>query len=352
MTKKSRVAIGLAALTIMTLGIGGFLAKAQIGAIMNNSPVRDRPMQRAQEDVLAAFGQIEKALRDGDGVLLAGLTARRTPAGASAAVAVGLDGGLPRIGGLHLEPVAVCVRGDQAFVVASYDSRAAGKSGSYLVRYARQDGAWKIADQATSDALPYRPAVYAYLPPDGGAFTHAGLPWRAIGYAGADGKNAAQAWKVQAIRDEAYLYLRFEAKATLPSPATPIAGADADRTRVPAPPAMLITVTMTDDRQTIVRSTFELQVGAVVGARATPDDAGKEQHGVAYSMVLHGDHHEPLFDSSPSAFNRLVEVRDRFIDVRLPLKSLGLHGRSVPEIEVRRVDAPEQTAYRVARFSP
>jgi len=55
---------------------------------MNNSPVRDRPMQRAQEDVLAAFGQIEKALRDGDGVLLAGLTARRTPAGASASRAL------------------------------------------------------------------------------------------------------------------------------------------------------------------------------------------------------------------------------------------------------------------------
>jgi hypothetical protein len=348
MTKKSRVAIGVAALTVMTLGVGGFLAKAQIGAIMNKSPARERPMQRAQEDVLAAFGQIEKALRDGDGVRLASLMARRAPPAAT--LKVGYDIGVPQPG-LRLEPIAVCVRGDQAFVVARYEAPASN-TGSYLVRYAREDGAWKIADQTTSDAPPYRPAVYAYLPPDGGAFTHAGLPWRAIPHAAA-GRGNAEQWKVQAIRDENYLHLRFEAKASLPAHQAPIPEADAGRAPA-APPRMLVTVTMTDDRQTIVRSTFELQVAAAVASRVTQDATGKAetQRVTAYAMVLRGDHDETLFDSSPGAFNRLVEIRDRFIDVRLPLKSLGLHGRSVPEIDLRRVDTPELTPYRVARFSP
>ncbi|MGA2127731.1 MAG: hypothetical protein ABSG76_16450, partial [Xanthobacteraceae bacterium] len=133
MTKKSRVAIGVAALTIMTLGVGGFLAKAQIGAIISKSPMRERPMQRAQEDVLAAFGRIERALQDGDGVMLASLMARRAPAGAI--VEVGHAAGPPHPG-LRLEPIAVCVRGDQAFVVARYEAPASN-TGSYLVRYAR-----------------------------------------------------------------------------------------------------------------------------------------------------------------------------------------------------------------------
>lgn len=350
MTKKSRVAIGLIAVTTMTLGVGGFLAKAQIGAIMTKSPARERPMQRAQEDVLAAFSLVEKAIQNGDGALFSSLMARRAPADVNAAIKVGYRDAMPGRPEVHLEPIAVCVRGDRGFVVARYDAPA-GKVKTYLVRYAREDGAWKIADQMMSEAPPYRPAVYAYLPPDGGAFTHAGLPWRAIPYATASRKDAEQAWKVQATRDESFLHLRFEAQAALPAHATPIR----EEMRPPKPPAMLINVTMTDDRQTLVRTTFELKVNASTGSPATSDDAGKDkdqQPFLAYSLVLQGDHEETLFASSPDAFNRLIEVRNRFIDVRLPLKSLGLHGRSVPEIEIREVDAPAQVPYRVARFSP
>jgi hypothetical protein len=375
MTKKSRVAIGLVALTIMTLGVGGFLAKAQIGAIINKSPARERPMQRAQEDVLAAFGQVEKALQDGDAVLFTSLLARRAHSGTNAAVKAAYNDPLSRRPEIHIEPIAVCVRGDQAFVLARYDEPASAAR-SILVRYAREDGAWKIADQTLSEAAPYRAAVYAYLPPDGGAFTHAGLPWRTIGYVGAGAsagvsapagasappgasrKDGEPAWKVQAIRDEAFLHVRFEANATLPAHESPISAEDAAgmRTGGPAgPPTMVITVTMTDDRQTLVRSTFELQAAATIGSSPAATEAangGDGQHFLTYSVTLRGDRAETLFASSPGAFDRLIEVRDRFIDVRLPLKSLGLHGRSVPEIELRAVGEPAQPPYRVARFSP
>lgn len=352
MTKKSRVAIGLVALTVMTLGVGGFLAKAQIGAIINKAPGRDWPMQRAQEDVLAAFGHIEKAMRDGDTQRLLSLMGR-TLAGANATVRVRHEVDLPRPA-LHLEPIAVCVRGDQAFVVARYEEPES-QTRSYLVRYAREDGAWKIADQTISDAPPYRQSVYAYLPPDGGAFTHARLPWRAIPYMAAGREDADRPWKIQATRDESFLYLRFEARTSLPANETPIREeeAAAGATGVPAaPPAVAITVTMTDDRQTLVRSSFALRVASSIGSPTTTDDPGNKRYFLAYSLALQGDHGETLFDSSPGAFNRLIEVRDRFIDVRLPLKSLGLHGRSVPEIDLREAEAPAQTPYRVARFSP
>jgi hypothetical protein len=69
-------------------------------------------------------------------------------------------------------------------------------------------------------------------------------------------------------------------------------------------------------------------------------------------VALHGDRKETLFESRPGASNHLIEVRDRFIDVRLPLKSLGLHGRTIPDIELHRAGVAAQTGYRVARFAP
>lgn len=348
MTKRSRIAIGLVALVIMSLGVGGFLAKAQIGAIMNKSPARDRPMQRAQEDVVAAFNLIEKAVREGDATLLTSLMSRRTQAGPAAAIKAGFGTMAPR-SDIRLEPIAVCVRGDQAFVVARYENPANPAAKSYLVRYAREDGAWKIADHTTSDAPAYRPAIYAFLPPEGGAFTHAGLPWSGIASTSPD-----PSWKIQATRDETFLYVRFEAKDKLPAPDTVLT---AEQVRMSSgaeafsgPPAMVIGITTPDDRQTLVRSSFAFEVARTLLPRGAGGDPGTAR--VAYSLVVRGEHEEPLFDSRPGAFNRLIEVRDRFVDVRIPLKSLGLHGRSAPEIEVREKAASRPHPYKVARFSP
>jgi hypothetical protein len=356
MKKRSRVAIGVVVIAVMTLGVGGFLARAQIGAIMTKSPARDRPFQRAQEDVIATFRLVGKAMHDGDGALFLGLLSRKALAGTSDTAKVSFAR-YPQRPDVRLEPVAVCVRGDQAFVVATYEDTA-NKGKSYLVRYTREDGAWKIADQAMMDAPPYRPAVYAYLPPEGGAFIHAGSPWRAIGYATPAGKTTGSdpAWKIQATRDEAFLYVRFEAKATLPAPGMEISAEAAKLAAADAAaglPTAVISVTGPDDNQTLVKSIFALQVARTVAPRR--DDAGKtaDRHVVGYTLTVRGDRDEALFGGTAGAANRLVEVRDRFIDVRIPLKSLGLHGRIAPDIEVTEFAAPAQILpYKVARFSP
>ena len=359
MTKRSRVVIGLIALGIMTVGVGGFLAKAQISAIMTKSPARDRPMQRAQEEVIAAFNQIEKAMREGDATLFLALTSRKAFAGGSDAIKAGYRPVMPKPG-IRLEPIAVCVRAESAFVVAKYDDPANKDTKSYLVRYVREDGAWKIVDQTTSASPPYRPAIYAFLPPEGGAFTHAGLPWRTIGYANSTAKALPDQpfWKIQATRDETFLYVRFEAMASLPALGSDISPDDLRlmNTEMSAdPPVMVVTVTRPDDNQTLVKSSFEFQVARRFTPRASRD-AGKAESKrtyLGYSLVVRGDRDETLFDSSVGAFNRLIEVRDRFIDVRIPLKSLDLHGRGAPDIEVKELDAlPQARPYKVARFSP
>jgi hypothetical protein len=347
MTKRSRLAIGLATLAIMTLGVGGFLAKAQIGAIMTKSPARERPMQRAQEEVLAAFSLIEKAVHDGDDALFRALLSRKV-ASANDPVKVTYREGLPAQPNVHLEPIAVCVRGENAFVVAKYEEPASRASKSYLVRYLREEGAWKIANLRMRGAPPYRAAVYAYLPPDGGAFTSAGSPWRSISYATSAGTEAS--WKIQATRDETFLYVRFEAHASVPAPGSEMA------TGMPAgPPVMVISVTRPDDKQTLVKSSFEFQVEQSLVPRASrdPAPAADAPRIVDYALVVRGDRGETLFDSRPGAFNRLIDVHDRFIDVRIPLKSLDLHGRIPPDIEVREFNAlPHTMPYKVARFSP
>jgi hypothetical protein len=354
MTKRSRLAIGLAALAIMTLGVGGFLAKAQIGAIMTKSPARERPMQRAQEEVIAAFSLIEHAMHDGDGALFLGLMSRKLLASQNEPVKATYRAGLPARPDAHLEPIAVCVRGDRAFVVAKYEEAARRDPKSYLVRYAREDGTWKIADLRMSAAAPYRPAIYAYLPPDGGAFASADSPWRSISYATPTAADAS--WKIQATRDETFLYVRFEAKVSLPAPGSEITADDARLLKTgvrTGPPVMVISVARPDDRQTLVKSTFELQVEHGVAPRKNPDSAADIPHVISYSMAVRGDRGETLFDSSPGAFNRLIDVHDRFIDVRIPLKSLDLHGRIPPDIEIREFNAqPHTMPYKVARFSP
>jgi hypothetical protein len=351
MTRRSRILLGMA-LAVVTLGIGGFLAKAQITAIMTKSPMRDRPMYRAQQEVIAAFGRVEKAIQSGDGALFLALMSRKVVAAQTDAIKVTYLAGLPPRPDARLEPIAVCVRGENAFVIGTFEERASERAKTYLVRYVREDQAWKIASLRTTDATPYRPAIYAYLPPQGGAFTLAGLPWRSIGYAGS---TSVGSWKVQATRDENFLYVRFETNVGLPAHGAEVPAEQAKlmKSSVPdGPPLMTIAVSGPDDKQTLVRSTFEFHVGHVTLATARPG-ADTVSSTVEYLLTVRGDRGETLFEGAPGAFSRLIEVHDRFIDVRLPLRSLGVRAHGTPDIAIGELDARAQMqSYKVARFSP
>jgi hypothetical protein len=294
--------------------------------------------------VAAAYKQIEKAMREGDGKLYLSLMDRATRSQMDAQYQATLERGIPPQPWVHLEPVAVKARGDQAFVIGSFENPQTPDSvKSYLVRYVREDGGWKIAELVAADRPPYAPAIHAYFPPEPGAFIRAGAPWQKVSYAELNTKFFKPedlTWKLQATRDATFLYLRFEAPASLPAPKAEIPEAETKsfNTGVPSGlPIMRIEITSKPDRQAMTKSRFELQVGGNIGSRATFDDSGKansQHYFLAYSLMIRSDRDEWLFDSEPGAFNDLMTVHEQFIDLRIPLAAIGVDPAGTSEIEI------------------
>jgi hypothetical protein len=73
-----------------------------------------------------------------------------------------------------------------------------------------------VAREQWSDR-PFDPFVlFAWLPPEAGAFLRDGAPWKGIAYATPNPRvlgKSEMPWKIQATMDESYLYVRFEANA-------------------------------------------------------------------------------------------------------------------------------------------
>ena len=119
---------------------------------------------------------------------------------------------------------------------------------------------------------------------------------------------------------------------------------------------MVIAITTSNDQRTLVNTQFRFLVGANIGTHATFDSSGKatrNRYFLAYSVLVENEADEQLFDSTPNARTPLITVHDRFVDLKFPLKSLGLDGTSKPDVEVRESNSlPKILPYKVARFSP
>ena len=335
MTAKQWVAIIIAILTIACGAVGVLVMRS-------GAPAPATADMRAQSELAAALKQVETALQEGDAGLYLSLLDRKSRAQMESV----LQGRIPRRPSLRLEPVAVAARGDQGFVIGSFqDLLSPDHVTSYLLRYVREDGSWKIADTAIADRPPYAPAIHAYFPPEPGAFGRAGSPWQKVSYADLNTKAFSSEqidWKLQATRDARFLYLRFEASAPLPAPKTEIAEAEASRGMRPGissgVPVMRIEVTETKG-QTETRTRFDLIVGINIGSHANFDASGKataQHYFLAYSFLVQNARDEWLFDSEPGAYNDLMGVHDRFIDLRIPLAALGVDGDGT---EIRVLEA-------------
>src|SRR5207249_882467 len=88
-------------------------------------------------------------------------------------------------------------------------------------------GAWKLESE-TSPNEPIDPAaLYAFVPPEGGAFTRARSPWTSVPYAAVSPKvfkirdDDCPFWKMQATFDDSFLYMRLEASSLLPQTGMP-----------------------------------------------------------------------------------------------------------------------------------
>src|ERR1017187_2684052 len=72
------------------------------------------------------------------------------------------------------------------------------------MRFVKEDGRWKIKDQAFSDKAYPAESVYAILPPAAGAFERAGAPWQNDAPAFDKAEAARHGWQVRAASDESF----------------------------------------------------------------------------------------------------------------------------------------------------
>jgi hypothetical protein len=231
---------------------------------------------------------------------------------------------------LHYNATRTLVQDDQAATIAQIsDGR------NVTIRFTRENGEWKIAGQMWSDQPPEPLSIYAVVPPPDGAFARAGSPW-------ADVVGS----KLSAAYDDDYVYLRLASSTALPAPESEaISG-----TVPPTWPHLKLRVTEKAVRE--VSREFSIDVGANIGDRATFDERGKAKthfHYLSYGlMVFRADH--LIFNTSVEGRpNRLISVGPNAIEVRIPMKSIGVSGSL--KMEIIDPNLPTRSPpYEVRRF--
>ena len=164
--------------------------------------------QRPEDQVLAVYSQMEKAVQSGDANTFIGLWSR-----GSASEAEKMGSQLHPQPDVHYTSSKVFVQGDEAALLGQY-----GKDGFLSMRFVKEDRRWKIKDFAFSDKAYPAESVYAIIPPAAGAFERAGAPWQNVAPAFDKADAAKHGFQVRATYDESFLYIRIESSTPIPAP--------------------------------------------------------------------------------------------------------------------------------------
>jgi hypothetical protein len=281
--------------------------------------------QRPEDQILAVYKRMEQALQSGDANTFVGLWSRDSDAEKMRPLIH------PRPD-LHYTSSKVFVQGDQAVLLGQY-----GKDEYLSLRFIKEDGRWKIKDQAFSEQAYTAESVYAMLPPAAGAFERAGAPWQNIPPA-FDQANAAQHdWQVRATYDESYLYIRIESSQPIPAP-----GSRAERP--PGGwPVMKVGVSGVGE--------FVLHANANIGDQATFDHNGHANSHfpyVAYWLMLERDD-QMIFQAWAGLDpHPLIRAGDHFFDVRIPLRTMGITDATHTKITIGDAQWPKSVFFSLA----
>src|ERR1700719_4090012 len=165
--------------------------------------------QRPEDQVLAVYRQMEKAVQTGDANnTFVGLWSRE-----KAPEAEKLRAQLHPQPDAHYTSSKVFVQGDEAVLLGQY-----GKDEFWNMRFVKEDGRWKIKDFAGSDKAYPAESVYAMIPLPAGAFERAGAPWQNAAPAFDKADAAKHGFQVRAAYDESFLYIRIESPTPMPTP--------------------------------------------------------------------------------------------------------------------------------------
>lgn len=280
--------------------------------------------QRPQDQVLAVYKQMGKAVQSGDAKAFVALWSSK-----STSQAEKIASQLRPQPDVHYTASRVFVQGAEAALLGQY-----AKDGFLSMRFVREHENWKIRDFAFSDKAYPAESVYAVVPPPAGAFERAGEPWQKIA-PGLDKANAAtQGFQVRATYDESFLYIRIESSLPMPDPGTP-----AEKPPM-GWPVMKVNASGIGE--------FVLHAEADIGDQATFDENGRansHHHYVAYGLMLERDN-KMLFqvwaDSDP---NPLIQAGDHSFEVRVPLKSMDIAEPGQTKISIGDAQWPKSVVF-------
>src|ERR1700722_18688543 len=283
--------------------------------------------QRPEDQVLAVYRQMEKAAQTGDGKAWAGLWSRE-----SASQGEQMGALLHPQPDLHFTSSKVFVQGDQAVLLGQI-----GKDQYLKMRLVKQDGSWKIKDQAFSEQAYTADAAYAIIPPAAGAFERAGTPWQNVAPAFNPADAARHGFQVRAAYDDSFLYIRIESPKPMPAPGTPA--------EIPPMgwPVMKVGVSGVGE--------FVLHATANIGDQATFDESGRANSHrpyVAYWLMLERADQMIFQAWAGLAPDPLVQAGDHFLDVCIPLRTLGLADVTHTKIVIGDAQWPKSAIFSLA----
>ena len=280
--------------------------------------------QRPEDQVLAVYKQMEKAVQSGDAKTFVGLWSRE-----SASDAEKMGSQLHPQPDVHYTSSKVFVQGDQAVLLGQY-----GKDGFLSMRFVKQDGRWKIKDFAFSDKAYREESVYAMIPPAAGAFERAGAPWQNVAPAFDKADAAKHGFQVRAAYDESFLYIRIESSTPMPAPGSP-----AEKPPM-GWPVMKVDVSGVGE--------FVLHATANIGDQATFDQSGhanSHRHYVAYWLML--EHADQMIFQAWAGLDPdpLIQAGDHSLDVRVPLQTMGVADARHTKITIGDAQWPKSAIF-------
>jgi len=280
--------------------------------------------QRPEDHVLAVYRQLEKAVQSGDANTFIGLWSRE-----SASEAGKMGSQLHPQHDVYYTSSGVFVQGDQAALLGQY-----GKDEFLSMRFVKEDGRWKIKDQVFSDKAYPAESVYAMLPPAAGAFERAGAPWQNVAPAFNKADAARHGFQVRATYDESFLYIRIESSTPIPAP-----GSRAEKPPM-AWPVMKVDVSGVGE--------FVLHATANIGDQATCDKSGRANSHrpyVAYWLMLERADQMTFQAWAGLHPDPLVQAGDHFLEVRVPLRTMGVADARQTKIMIGDAQWPKSVIF-------
>ena len=337
---------GVVVAAIFGLALSACKPKGAEGGVSSAQVRQADGVQHSEDAVKAVVGLLEKAVQNGDGALWLGLQSKNRQANMDDTQKAQFLKSARAAPGYHYVPLTI--KAGASHGIACCRIGESDESMQYeVIKFVREDGAWKIDAEEMSNLLPDPRGLCALLPPSGGAFLRAGSPWPRVPYAAANVKFFKEAeldWRMQATRDESFLYVRFEARAPLPAPGKEIyedhsvPGSPVRDGGPPPPPIMKIKLAGKTGGQE-----FTFQASDTIQTRSTFDEKGKANSNrflVDYTLMLWGGKDTMIFTNDTNdMFSPLVTVTDRFLDLKIPLMSFGLAENDSPTMEIEEANS-------------